>query len=58
MNGLPDQLKSALADRYSIERELGSGGMATVYLARDLKGAGQLVAEVLQPVTEKPRARE
>ena len=28
-----DRLKSALADRYAIERELGSGGMATVYLA-------------------------
>ncbi len=29
-----DRLKAALADRYTIERELGSGGMATVYLAR------------------------
>ena len=32
-----DRLKAALADRYAIERELGSGGMATVYLAEDLK---------------------
>ncbi len=32
-----DRLKSALADRYAIEREIGAGGMATVYLARDLK---------------------
>ncbi|HEX6313247.1 MAG TPA: protein kinase [Gemmatimonadaceae bacterium] len=32
-----DRLKSALADRYRIERELGAGGMATVYLAHDLK---------------------
>jgi serine/threonine-protein kinase len=31
------RLKAALADRYTIERELGSGGMATVYLAHDLK---------------------
>jgi serine/threonine protein kinase len=31
------RLKAALADRYRIERELGSGGMATVYLADDLK---------------------
>jgi serine/threonine-protein kinase len=31
------RLTSALADRYRIERELGAGGMATVYLARDLK---------------------
>jgi len=32
-----DRLKAALADRYVIERELGRGGMATVYLAEDLK---------------------
>ena len=32
-----DELIRALADRYRIERELGAGGMATVYLARDLK---------------------
>jgi eukaryotic-like serine/threonine-protein kinase len=30
-------LTAALADRYLIERELGRGGMATVYLAHDLK---------------------
>jgi serine/threonine-protein kinase len=32
-----ERLKAALADRYTIERELGSGGMATVYLAEDVK---------------------
>jgi hypothetical protein len=32
-----DRLRAALADRYAIERELGAGGMATVYLAQDLK---------------------
>ena len=32
-----DRLKTALQDRYTIERELGAGGMATVYLAQDLK---------------------
>ena len=32
-----DRLKTALADRYTIEHELGAGGIATVYLAKDLK---------------------
>ncbi len=32
-----DRLKTALANRYAIEREIGAGGMATVYLAEDLK---------------------
>lgn len=32
-----DRLKAALADRYEIERKIGSGGMATVYLAQDVK---------------------
>lgn len=34
---IPGKLSTALADRYTIERELGRGGMATVYLAQDLK---------------------
>ncbi len=32
-----DRLKTALADHYAIEREIDAGGMATVYLAEDLK---------------------
>ena len=32
-----ERLKAALADRYAIESEIGSGGMATVYLAQDLR---------------------
>ena len=32
-----DHLKAALADRYVIDHEIGRGGMATVYLAQDLK---------------------
>jgi hypothetical protein len=34
---LSDRLRAALVDRYTIERELGRGGMAIVYLAEDLK---------------------
>ena len=33
--GVPDGLRTALADRYRVERELGRGGMATVFLATD-----------------------
>ncbi|MEE8537867.1 MAG: serine/threonine-protein kinase [Acidobacteriota bacterium] len=46
---LLDRLKAALADRYTIERELGAGGMATVYLARDLKHERQVAIKVLRP---------
>jgi serine/threonine-protein kinase len=38
-----------LADRYAIERELGSGGMATVYLANDLKHDREVAVKVLRP---------
>ncbi len=37
MPDLLDRLKTALADRYAVQEEIGSGGMATVYLAEDLK---------------------
>ena len=43
------RLTAALADRYRIERELGSGGMATVYLAADLKHDRQVAIKVLKP---------
>jgi serine/threonine protein kinase/tetratricopeptide (TPR) repeat protein len=43
------RLKSALADRYSIERELAGGGMATVYLAEDLKHHRKVAVKVLRP---------
>ncbi len=47
--GAVERLAAALADRYSIERELGSGGMATVYLAQDLKHGRQVAVKVLRP---------
>ncbi len=37
MSDLVQRLKAALANRYAIDQEVGSGGMATVYLAEDLK---------------------
>jgi serine/threonine protein kinase len=42
-------LASALADRYTIERELGRGGMATVYRAHDLKHGRAVAIKVLAP---------
>jgi dipeptidyl aminopeptidase/acylaminoacyl peptidase len=44
-----EQLRSSLADRYRIERELGAGGMATVYLAEDLKHDRKVAIKVLKP---------
>src|SRR6476620_114810 len=44
-----DRLQTALADRYRIERELGQGGMATVYLAQDLKHDRKVAIKVLRP---------
>ncbi len=44
-----DRLKSALASSYAIERELGQGGMATVYLAEDLKHRRKVAVKVLKP---------
>jgi eukaryotic-like serine/threonine-protein kinase len=42
-------LQAALADRYRVERELGEGGMATVYLAHDLKHDRKVAIKVLKP---------
>jgi eukaryotic-like serine/threonine-protein kinase len=44
-----EKLTTAVADRYRIERELGQGGMATVYLAEDLKHRRKVAIKVLRP---------
>ncbi len=45
-----DRLNAALADRYLIERHLGEGGMATVYLAEDLKLHRKVAVKVFSAV--------
>jgi serine/threonine-protein kinase len=49
VNDAQSRLTVALADRYRIEREIGAGGMATVYLAEDLKHHRQVAIKVLRP---------
>ncbi len=44
-----DTLNRTLADRYEVEREVGRGGMATVYLARDVRHARPVALKVLHP---------
>ena len=46
---VPGLLSDALRDRYALERELGRGGMATVYLAQDLKHGRLVALKVLHP---------
>ncbi|HEY4561999.1 MAG TPA: hypothetical protein VIJ36_03415, partial [Thermoanaerobaculia bacterium] len=44
-----NRLQLALSDRYRIEREIGAGGMATVYLAQDIRHARRVALKVLRP---------
>ena len=48
-SGVPIALRDALAGRYNLERELGRGGMATVYLAHDMRHDRPVAIKVLQP---------
>jgi serine/threonine-protein kinase len=49
MPELLSRLQAALADRYRLEREVGAGGMATVYLAQDIRHARRVAVKVLRP---------
>ncbi len=49
MTEITAKLSTALADRYKIERHLGEGGLATVYLAEDLKHKRKVAVKVLRP---------
>src|ERR1041385_6388009 len=49
MSNAATQLSAALTGRYDIEREIGAGGMATVYLARDVKHERRVALKVLKP---------
>ena len=49
MSDFTERLRTALASRYHLERELGQGGMARVYLAQDLKYERQVAIKVLRP---------
>src|SRR4051794_21875254 len=49
MTNTLESLQAALADRYTFDREIGQGGMATVYLARDIKHGRSVAVKVLKP---------
>ena len=54
----PDRLVAALADRYRIDRELGAGGMATVFGAHDIKHDRDVAIKVLRTELAESLGRE
>ncbi len=53
MDDLLDRVRTGLADRYAVDQEIGQGGMATVYLALDLKHNRKVAVKVLLPELTK-----
>ena len=53
MTDVTSRLTAALSDRYRMVREIGAGGMATVYLARDLKHERDVAIKVLIPTSAR-----
>ena len=49
MDGLLERVRTAVAGRYEIDRELGAGGMAVVFLARDVKHDRQVALKIFRP---------
>lgn len=49
MSGTFERLRAALSDSYAVDRQVGEGGMATVFLAEDLKHRRQVAIKVLRP---------
>src|SRR5215211_8521561 len=58
MSDIPRALADALTDRYVVEREIGAGGMATVYLARDLRHNRLVALKVVRPELGGPEGVE
>jgi serine/threonine-protein kinase len=58
MSDIPRHLAAGLADRYVLEREIGTGGMATVYLARDLRHKRSVAVKVVRPELGGPEGVE
>lgn len=55
MTDLRAKLSAALAGRYELDREIGAGGMATVFLARDVKHDRKVAMKVVHPKTPDDR---